>query len=404
MPRMIVKEIVRDLYLLRIDDDKTRYFEALWDIPEGITYNAYLLMAGDSAILFDSWKRGYSEEFIEQLKRIVDPREIGYIVIHHMEQDHSGAIPRVLEDNGNKALVLGHPLARAMLRAFYGIEPKFRAVKDGEELVVGEKRIRFIHTPWLHWPETIMSFIEDGGILLSGDAFGAYSTPPSIFDDDDSVVAEYMKSARKYLANVIGHYRTFIVRNIEKIREQRISPTVVAPAHGLVFKNNPRAILDYYEKLARGVPEENKVVVVYSSMYGNVEAAISEAVGELRRRGMEPVVHSFTDSNRSPISEVLSDVIDASAVIIGAATYEADVFPYMRYLLDVVAEKAKVEKPVLIISSYGWGGVAGMRLSKKLEEMGFRVAGKVEFRGYPREEDLEKVREAVGVLLGSAQG
>ena len=396
--RTFVKKITEDLYLLRIDDDQTKYFEALWSIPEGVTYNAYLLITSDKVVLFDSWKRTYENEFIKCLEKVVDLKDIDYIVIHHMEQDHSGAIPKVLEINGNKAEVWGHPLVKKMLESFYGISPKFKALADGEEISVSGKKLQFIRTPWLHWPETIMTFISDDQILLSGDAFGGFSTPPTIIDDE-KVVSEYLEHVRKYVVTIVGHYSEHILKAVEKLRTSGLTFKIIAPAHGLVFKNNPGLIVDYFVKLAKGIPEKNKIVVVYSSMYGSVEKAILAAVEELEKNNFKPVIHKFTDTEQSNIGDVISNIVDAQAVIIGAATYEGDVFPYIRYLLDLLDKKVKLEKPVLVISSYGWGGVAGLKISKKLSESGFKVVDKIEFHGQPSESDLENVKRSVRSLI-----
>lgn len=394
-----VKEIVDDLYLLRIDDYETRYFEALWSIPEGITYNAYLLKAGDKHILFDTWKHTYSEEFIEELRKIVDPREIDYLVIHHMEQDHSGTIPRILEFSGDRVEVIGHRLVENMLESFYGVRPRFRGVADGEEIVVGGERLVFFHAPWLHWPETIITYIPSKGVLLTGDVFGGFSIPRGVFDDDEANLPRYLNYTRKYIIDVIGHYSEYIVRNIEKLAKQNISPRIIAPAHGLIFRRDLNLIQEFYVKTARGEAEKGKVTVIYGSMYGAVEKAVKAAVEELSKAGMKPVIHEFTDKNASNIGDILADVINSEAVVIGASTYESDINPNISHVIDMMIWKVKTVKPVLVISSYGWGGVAGTKISRRLEEAGFRIVEKIEFRGSPTEGDLDDIKKGVRELL-----
>lgn len=396
---VIIERVVDELYVLRYEDKETRYFEAIWAIPEGVTYNAYVLLTEEGVVLFDAWKHACADEFIESLRRIVDPRDIDYLVIHHMEPDHSGAIPRFLKENRGKAEVLGHRLTGALLKAFYGVDCRFKALRDGEELAVGSKVLKFVYTPWLHWPETIMSFIYKDKVLLSGDAFGGYSVPSSIFDDNEKEVLEYYRHVRKYVATIIGYYSDFIIKAIEKLKKLGISPAVIAPAHGLIFKNKPEVIVDYYSRLARGIPEKGKVVVIYGSMYGSIEKAVITAVEELRKRGMEPVLYKCTDSESLDVGEAISEIIDAEAIIIGAATYEGEVFPPMSFLLDILVKKIKIPKPVLVISSYGWGGVAGSKIVEKITRAGFDVVEKIEFRGKPKSEDLDKIVRGVDLLL-----
>ena len=394
--RTRVEKIVEDFYLLRVDDTRVRFFEALWEIPEGITYNAYLLFSEDRVLLFDTWKRAYSELFIETLREVVNPREIDILVTHHTEPDHSGSIPLLLEHN-EKLKIIGHPLAKGMLESFYGIKFDFKPAKDGEEINLDGKLLKFIHTLWLHWPETIMTFIPEDGILLSGDAFGGYSTPNELFDEGS--LENYLKFVRKYIVTVIGHYRKFITRNIDKIMSLKIVPKIIAPAHGLVFKRNPNIILNYYLKIAKAEPQEKKVTIIYSSMYGSVEKAVKIVVKELEENNVTPKVYGITDEQSPPLSELLSDVIDSQALVVGAATYEADVFPKIKWILDLIASKSASSKPVLVLLSYGWGGVAGNRIVDTLKKAGFQIVGKVEFKGAPGLEEIREIKRIVAKLL-----
>ena len=316
-----------------------------------------------------------------------------------MEPDHSGSIKEVLEANRYKAIVIGHPLTKMMLKSFYGIEPRFRIVRDGEVLDIGDKKLMFIHTPWLHWPETIMTYLEDYGVLLSCDAFGGYSIPSTIFDDNREVVKSYMPYVKKYIANIIGYYRNHILRNIEKIKKLGLNIKIIAPAHGLVFRNNPGRIIDYYLRIGKAEPLDNKVVVIYGSMYGFVEKAIEYAIEVLRKNGIKPVVFKFTDREQASISDIVSEVIDSKAIIFGAGTYEAGVFPTIRYVAEVIKHKVGGGKQVLIISSYGWGGVAGKKLQDILAPE-FNIVDVIEFRGMPSKDYLERVKKALDRLIG----
>jgi len=399
--KTVVEEVVKDFYILRLNDMDTSYFEAIWKIPEGITYNAFVLVTEEGAVLFDTWKYTYAEEFIENLRSIVDPRDVSHLVVHHMEQDHSGAIPLFLRENGNKAVVLGHKLTGSMLEAFYSIKPRFRAVRDGEKLTIGDKTITFIHTPWLHWPETIMSYLEceNYRVLLSGDAFGGYSIPSTLFDDSDEIVSEYLYYVKKYVATIIGFYSNFILKNIGKIKSQNINPQIIAPAHGLVFRNKPEKIINYYTKLAEGRVERGKIVIVYSSMYGSVKKAISFAVEELKRKKLKPLIYGFTDVNQPDIGEIISDILDSEALIIGVSAYEGGLPSHIASLLNVLVKKIKAKKRVLIISSYGWGNVAAAKVSKRLDQAGHRVVASIEFRGQPKNEDVKKIKQGLNLLL-----
>jgi len=213
-----VAKVTEDLYVLRVDDRYTKYFEALWEIPEGITYNAYLLKTDEGDVLFDAWKRQFSSHLMEALERVTSPDRLKYVVVHHMEPDHTGSLEDVLRWAPN-AKVLGHPLAGRMMNAYPKAKERFKPVKDGEVLEVGGKKLRFVHTPWLHWPETMMTWLEEEGVLLTCDAFGGYGIPLSLFDDQCVKLEEMIREMRKYVVTVIGHYREWIDRNIAKLEK-----------------------------------------------------------------------------------------------------------------------------------------------------------------------------------------
>ena len=400
MVNVIVEKITDKIHLLRVDDNQIKHFEALWSIPEGITYNAYLMKVGNTTVLFDGWKKDYQDEFIEALSELVDPRDIDYIVVHHMEPDHSGTLRKILEENGYRATVLGHRLVGKLIKSFYGLdEAKFRAVEDGEEIEIENKKLRFVHASWLHWPDTIFSYLVDDGVLLTCDAFGGYSIPKTIFDESEEIVLDYLPSVRKYIVNIVGYYKKYIVENIQKVVNLGITPKIILPSHGLLWKNNPQKIINYYLDVANGVPVKGKILVVYSSMYGFVERAVNTAIKELENLGYKPKVLKFTDKARDSVSDVLSEAVDSEGIIIGTATYERGIFPFMRYFVELLTEKANYDKPVLILSSYGWGGAAVRDLKEMFSGTNLRIVDAVEFGGASREE--EKIREGVKNLLGA---
>ncbi len=402
MVRVVIED-VSPFKLLRLDDDEIRYFESLWLIPEGITYNAYLLPTREGWVLFDAWKVGYEKEFIEALSSVVEPSKIRYLVIHHMEPDHSGTVKALLEENPSIE-VLGHPMTKSMLESFYGLTPKFRVVRDGEELRVGEYTLKFIYAPWLHWPETIFTYVKEARALLTCDAFGAYSIPSKVFDDElgEEELERYRFWTRKYMATVIGHYLPFVGKAIKKVRDLGLDIGMILPSHGLVWRR-PSEIIKYYERWSAGesVSGVKKVIVVYGSMYGFVEAAVKEAIKALQKEGVLHVTYRFVDDHRDEISDLMGDLINASGIILGTATYEAGIHPLMKFVVDLMIEKIPKNKTVLVITNYGWGGVAGKLLKKTLEGAGYRVHSVIEFRAGQLEKNKEAIRETVKSFIKS---
>ncbi len=386
-----IDEITKDFYILRIDDKETKFFEALWNIPEGITYNSYLYKSDDGSILFDTWKGNYSDKFISVLQKITDIEDIKYLVIHHMEPDHSGSIKKLLHYTDN-IKILGHPLSKLMLQSFYGISQNFYPVKDNQVLEIGDEKIRFIHTPWLHWPETMMSFLEKRKILVSCDAFGSFSIPNSLYDDIE--LNGYMKYVKKYFTTVIGHYTSFVSKNIEKITTKNgIMPEIIAPAHGLVFKKYPAKIIEYYYSLSKGI-EKNKVTVIYDSMYGSIEKTISKVLDILYEKKIDFSVYKFTDIKQDDMGEALSDVIDSKIVILGVSTYENDLFPTMKYFLDIMSSKINFRKKLLVFISYGWSNIASKKLIEKLGKK-YNIIKIIEIKGSPKEKEISETKNTL---------
>jgi len=397
--RILIEKVAPDLYILRIDDEETVYFEALWEIPEGVTYNAYLLVGEGGAVLFDSWKKRYSEQFVETIRQILEPNDISQIVIHHMEPDHSGAIPDILEASKFKPEVLSHPMACQMLESFYGVKAKVRPVHDGDEVNAVGRRLRFIYSPWLHWPETIITHYIDQGILLTGDVFGGFSTTSQVFDDEKEVVDNYLSFVRKYFASVIGTYRDHVEKAVNKLKD--IDIRVVAPAHGIVWRKDPRRIINFYTLLASGKHVQGKATLICTSMYGECLKAIKFVMSELAKSGINPKLYEFTDTFRPNVSDLLADLFDSEFIIVSAPTYESDVFPLARWIVETVLKKIPRNKSVLILSSYGWGEKAGKSLAELFRNAGFNVKELLTFRGRFDEKTANNTRDAISRLMES---
>lgn len=405
MPAVRVERLLEEpeLYIIRVDDDRIKYFEATWDIPEGITYNSYLMKLKDAVVLFDVTKAEYADLFLEKLKELVNPEEITHIIVHHTEPDHSGALPKVLDANGYRAQIIGTAFARNLLEGFYGkkVVKNFKIVKDGEELQIGGRTFRFITVPWLHWPDTMITYVVEDKLIFSCDAGGGYGIPETIDDSDEEVVQKYLPHVTKYIVTVIGHYHKYIVQNIKKLRNLGIidNAKMILPGHGLIWRKNPARIFEYYEAVGAGKAKKGKVLVIYDSMYGFVEKRMEIVIDELKKHGYNPVVYRFTDKEAPAVSHILGEVPDSEALIIGASTYEAEIHPRIRYALYEIVDKANYEKPVLIVGAFGWGGVAGRKIETLITRSKFDHVDTVESKGAPGPEDEEKLREAVRKLV-----
>jgi flavorubredoxin len=397
MPSYLVKDVTDTVTLLRLNDDEVRYFEANWHIPEGITYNSYVIKGKDGAVLVDLWKARYSALFMEALRKIVDPSKIRYVVVNHAEPDHTGALEAFTAENP-KATLLGFPIAEGLLRAKYSFSNPFKPVKNDEVLSLSNITLKFIYTPWVHWPETMMTFYEQEGVLFTCDAFGSYSIPDEI--DDDSVDKKYERYSEKYLVTVIGSYRENLLRSIDKLEQEGIEPKVIAPSHGLIWRNKPHRIIDLYRKWARGEPEQEKVVIIYASMYGSIEKAINRVKEGLR--GANVITYAFTDTERDDLEEALTDANEAKAIIIASPTYETGPHPSIVQAVDILSTKIKgLKKPVILLTSYGWSSTADKKNLKVMEDAGFNVVAQATFKEKIPDNELDRIVSSLRSVLES---
>ncbi len=398
-----VQAIDSDLYLIRVDDHRIRYFEGLWEIPEGITYNAYVLKTDEGAVLFDTVKANFAEEYLQALFDLVNPADIRHLVIHHMEPDHSGALPALFDALPQPVEVWGHPFTKRLLDGLYGLKPSFHPVKDGTVLEVGGQQLMFFQAPWLHWPETMVTCLPDRQYLITGDIFGGFGIPSTVFDEPD-VVETMLPLSRKYFATVIGHYKEYVEKNFAKLEAQNIQPRAVMPTHGLVWKNNPERIYQAYRDWANGVPTPKKVVLAYTSMYGYVERAMQVALEALKAHGMNVEVFRWVDTHHDALSDFIGALPDAQAVVLGTATYESDMYPLMRHLVEEMVHKADYPKPVLIFAVHGWAGAVARAMRGLFANSAYHLVNVVEFRGFLRDKDKAAIEEGIRQVVAWQEG
>jgi flavorubredoxin len=375
---IVVEEVKPGVQVYKLLDSKIRFFESLWEIPEGISYNAYVVETDSGFLLIDGWKRGFGGLLVEELGKRGVLSRVTHLIVNHMEPDHSGSIPEILSARPGLK-VLGHPLTGRLLKDFYGFAGEFKPVQDGEVFEEGGLRIRFLHAPWLHWPETIVTHVEDLGVVFPCDVLGGYGAYREIFLRQLSGEGRkrYFKLAKKYLANVIGHYRDFVLKSLPKLREAVSKSDVVAPGHGLILdRGDALEMLSSYEKWIK--KESRKIVVVYASMYGFTGEAATRLAKVLEGQGFEVVVYGFNDYERPMVSELVSEAMDAEGLLVAAPAYENQIYPTIRYVLDIIAHKTGCPR-VFFLHVYGWGSRVGDARSM-LEELKCGVVETLDFK------------------------
>ncbi len=397
MVKYLIKEITDDVRLLRLDDDRTRYFEAAWHIPEGVTYNSYLIEAPEGEILVDTWKGQFSELFIKAIKEVTEPSKIKYIIINHAEPDHTGSLPAILKEAKDAKIVVNVAGVK-VLKAKYEIKNEITSIEGTKEInVLGEDFI-FIHVPWVHWPETMLMYQKRTKILYTCDVFGSFSIPLSHAADQHD--AFYLKSAEKYLITVMGYYRKYVLNAIEKLRSMKLDISKIAPSHGGIWERDVEEPLRLFEKWARGDPEKKKVVIAYVSMYGSVEEAISKLFNELSLKGISVRTFAITDSEFPDFENFLTEANSSAAVLLATPTYDTGVHPRMKVLLELVKDKFRgTGKPFAAVVSYGWGSNAMKYMDTILNEAGLKVLFVETFREKITDEQVKKITSAISDVV-----
>ena len=383
-------EIRPEVFWIVLNDRTTDLFEGIWPVSqEGVTYNSYLLR-DEKKVIIDLAKGFKTDEYFERIDALVPLSEIDYIVVNHMEPDHTGAV-RALVRIPRKLTIICTEKAREMLAAFYGITENVRVVADGEELPIGKRTLKFVHAPFVHWPETMVTYDVTDRILFSCDAFGGYGAlPGTIFDDQCADLVFYEREALRYYVNIVAKFSTPTLKAIEKLAGIPID--VIAPSHGLVWRRDPGRIIELYRQwaqLAQGGGERG-VTLVYGSMYGNTEKMMNAVAQGISRSGL-PV--EIFDAARVHPSYILPALWTYRGVMVGAPTYEGTLFPPVAQALDMAALKRVVNKKAAVFGSYGWskGGMAAFR--KMVEPLKWDVTEMLEFRGSPTAEQLRQGEE-----------
>ena len=383
-------EIRPGIHWIGVNDRTTDLFEGLWPITqEGVSYNSYLV-SGEKTAIIDLAKSIKVDEFFSQVEEVAGLSKIDYLVVNHLEPDHSGLLT-TFRRLAPRATILGSAKAVDMLGKFFSITENVRAVADGETLSLGGKELKFFSTPFVHWPETIMTYETGGRVLFSCDAFGGYGAiRGGLFDDECLNPGFYEAEALRYYSNIVASFSARVLAAIEKLAGVPIE--VVAPSHGLVWRKDPGRIISLYKKWAgyAAGPAEPGITLIYGSMYGNTEKMMN-AVAQGISSHCVPL--QIFDAARTHASYILASLWPNSGVVVGAPTYEVRLFPPVAQVLNEAALKHVSNKKAAYFGSFGWSGGALGEMKKIVEPLKWDIRQTLEFNGCPRREDLAKGEE-----------
>ncbi len=394
--------VTDDIYRLTVNAADL-LFEQMWEIPEGVTLNSYLVK-GDKLALVDGvcgWD-GVPEQLFDLLDQMdVKLEQLDYIVINHMEPDHSGWLEdlRALKPD---VQIYCTKLGQRLLDAFFGITEGVNVIKNGDELDLGGgKVLQFFQVPNVHWPDTMFTLEKSSNTLFTCDMFGSYGTcEGNHFDDQfsDADRAYFYEEQIRYYSNVLVTFNKNALMAIKKTKA--LQPSIIAPGHGPVYRQSPNDLIDAYEKIANFVTDAplDEVTLLWGSMYGMTEKAVEHIKQVLDQKN---IAYRAWQLPQTPIGHVMSACLRAKAIIIAAPTYENNLFPAMVGALDELGKKKIVNKKALYVGSYGWSGGGYQEVERIIEhqQLGWQLAEGITFNGAPGEEDFAKISAAIDQLL-----
>jgi flavorubredoxin len=377
---MPAREIAEGIHWVGAQDWDRRLFDELIPLPDGTTYNSYLVRGRDKVALLDTVDPTKGAELLANLREAGADR-IDYVIAHHAEQDHSGTIPKVLEIHP-EAKVVCTPKCKEQLKLLLHVpEERVMTVADGDTLDLGGRTLEFIHAQWVHWPETMLSYLREEGILFPCDFLGSHLAQSDLYATDE---ARVYRSAKRYFAEIMMPFRSHIAKHLDRLAAYDIR--MVCPSHGPVYRR-PQLIFDAYRDWTSDRPRR-EVVLAYVSMHGSTQMLADRLIDALVRRGIE--VKPFNLS-RTDIGEMAMELVDASTVVIGTPTVLGGAHPlavYAAYLANALRPKTRF---VSVIGSYGWGGKAVEQLSGMLGNLKAEMIEPVLVKGMPTEGDMVKI-------------
>lgn len=382
------REMKKNIYSVGAVDWDRRLFDELIPLPDGTSYNAYLIKGSEKTALLDTVDPTMTDVLLDNLEHL-NIKNIDYVIAHHAEQDHSGALPQVLKQYPN-ATVIATPKCKSMLMDLLLIpENKIKTVEDRETLSLGDKTLEFIHVPWVHWPETMVTYLQEDNILFSCDWFGSHLATSDLYVTDEATVYE---AAKRYYAEIMMPFRLTIQRNMEKIKDLQID--IIATSHGPIY-DKPNFILEAYRDWVFA-PPKNIVVLSYISMHGSTRAMVNYFVSALAKRGI--TVKQFNLA-RTDIGKLAMALVDAATIVIGAPTVLVGPHPnvvYAVYLANALRPKLKFAS---IIGSYGWGSKMVEEITKMLSNLNVELLKPVVAKGFPKEEDFKALDRLADEIL-----
>ncbi|MEN6454283.1 MAG: FprA family A-type flavoprotein [Prolixibacteraceae bacterium] len=389
-------KLAENIYYLGYNDRRTHLFENIWPLPYGVSYNSYLVV-DEKVALIDTVERHYIDDYLGDLDEILKGRQVDYLIINHMEPDHSGAL-RAIIDKYPDIILVGNRKTFGFVESFYLSPSNILEIHDGSVLDLGVTKFQFQTVPMVHWPETMVSFDETHQILFSGDAFGSFGTLDGGVFDDEVNLAFYEEEAMRYFTNIVGKYCPHTQRALKKL--ENLDVRMIAPTHGLVWRVDLNWILSRYNRWSTYTTDPG-VVIVYGSMYGSTQKMAEVIARQLSVRGIRAI--RVYDSSKTHASYIISDIFKYKGLILGSCAYNNEMFPNMESLLLKIQHMGIRDHYLGLFGNYSWNGGGVKNLKKFADDIKWELVYEpVEEKGglkQSRYEECLKLADAMAEKL-----
>ena len=382
-----MKQISERVFYVGVNDDDKVLFEGLWPLPVGVSYNSYVV-ADEKVALIDTVESGFEDEFEQGISDAVGDRDIDYLIVNHMEPDHSSLISLML-DRYPEMTVVANAKTVPMLKGYHGVPAeRIMVMREGEKLDLGSCSLQFFMAPMVHWPETMVTWLEEEGTLFSGDAFGTFGSIDEAVTDTEDTFGQYRDEMMRYYSNIVGKYGAPVQAALKKLGALEIRR--LCSTHGPVWERNVADVVALYDRMSKGETERG-VCIVYGSMYGNTAAAADALAMELESLGVPYAIHDLAGNNAGElgVSGALRDVFKYDTIAVGSPTYNNGIFPPVETFMKALQSRLIKNRRFFAFGSYTWAGASVRLLNELAAAQNFEILG--DGLSFPQAYTREKV-------------
>ena len=359
--------ISEDVKYVGVNDTTIDLFEGQYKVPNGMAYNSYVILDEKTAVM-DTVDANFADEWLANVAKALDGRKPDYLIVQHMEPDHSANIENFVKAYP-EATVVANTKTFAMMKNFFpkmDLAGRKLEVKDGESLTLGKHVLTFVFAPMVHWPEVMVSYEDSEKILFSADAFGTFGAlNGNLFNDEVDFEKDWIDDARRYFTNIVGKYGIQVQALLKKAAGLDIQ--MICPLHGPVWRNNLNYFIEKHDKWSKYEPEDQAVAIIYGSIYGNTEQAADALAAKLGAKGVKNI--AVYDASKTDVSELIAEIFRVSHVVIACPTYNGGIYPPIENLLAHMKALAVQNRTVAVMDNGTWAATAGKQIVKQLEEM-----------------------------------